>query len=200
MLRYIHGAEDDGYSVTALYYHGHSNLTTDQPERAVQEGLIGPVRYARPFGWRALGAVQPVRKVRDQRRELELRHRRLRHPQHHDPVERLHPLSRRPDRGRSGSSRARAATPPGGQAAYPHPPRLRRSIASDTELGVQGRYDDVYVDRRHTHDRVVLNYCENEQDPGPGRRLRARGRDARGGRAPATPEPCAPRRRGALRP
>ena len=30
-------------------------------------------------------------------------------------------------------------------------------FASDTTVGVQGRYDDAYVDRRHTHDRQVLN-------------------------------------------
>ena len=39
-LRFSHGTDADGYSATAMYYHGEGNLTTDQPLRAIQEGLI----------------------------------------------------------------------------------------------------------------------------------------------------------------
>jgi len=39
-LRYSTGDQADGYSVTAMYYHGLWNATTDQPERAIEEGLI----------------------------------------------------------------------------------------------------------------------------------------------------------------
>jgi len=31
---------------------------------------------------------------------------------------------------------------------------------SDTTIGLQDRFDSVYIDRRHTHDRVALAYCE----------------------------------------
>ena len=40
VLRYSAGDQTDGYSVTAMYYHGLWNATTDQPERAIEEGLI----------------------------------------------------------------------------------------------------------------------------------------------------------------
>jgi len=41
VVRYSEGDERDGYSLTAMFYHGLWNATTDQPERAVAEGLIG---------------------------------------------------------------------------------------------------------------------------------------------------------------
>ena len=40
VFRYSAGDQSDGYSVTAMYYHGLWNATTDQPERAIEEGLI----------------------------------------------------------------------------------------------------------------------------------------------------------------
>lgn len=41
VLRYSEGNERDGYSVTAMFYHALWNATTDQPERAIAQGLIG---------------------------------------------------------------------------------------------------------------------------------------------------------------
>jgi outer membrane receptor protein involved in Fe transport len=40
VLKYSVGDNIDGYSLTAMYYHGLWNATTDQPERAIEEGLI----------------------------------------------------------------------------------------------------------------------------------------------------------------
>ena len=40
VLRYSGGDDHDGYSVTAMFYHGLWNSTTDQPMRAIDEGLI----------------------------------------------------------------------------------------------------------------------------------------------------------------
>jgi outer membrane receptor protein involved in Fe transport len=40
VLRYSQGDEHDGMSLTAMYYHGLWNSTTDQPERAIAAGLI----------------------------------------------------------------------------------------------------------------------------------------------------------------
>ena len=40
-------------------------------------------------------------------------------------------------------------------------------LDSRTTVGVQARYDDIYIDRRHTHDRTVLDFCEEEQPSGP---------------------------------
>jgi outer membrane receptor protein involved in Fe transport len=41
VLRYSEGNAHDGYSVTAMLYHDLWNATTDQPERAIAQGLIG---------------------------------------------------------------------------------------------------------------------------------------------------------------
>lgn len=41
VVRYSAGDDIDGYSLTAMHYHGVWNATTDQPERAIEEGLIG---------------------------------------------------------------------------------------------------------------------------------------------------------------
>jgi outer membrane receptor protein involved in Fe transport len=41
VLRYSGGDEHDGYSLTGMFYHGLWNSTTDQPVRALSEGLIG---------------------------------------------------------------------------------------------------------------------------------------------------------------
>lgn len=41
VLRYSGGDDHDGYSVTGMFYHGLWNSTTDQPVRAIEQGLIG---------------------------------------------------------------------------------------------------------------------------------------------------------------
>jgi outer membrane receptor protein involved in Fe transport len=41
VLRYSSGDDHDGYSVTGMFYHGLWNSTTDQPLRAIDQGLIG---------------------------------------------------------------------------------------------------------------------------------------------------------------
>jgi outer membrane receptor protein involved in Fe transport len=41
VLRYSRGDNVDGFSVTGSFYHGLWNATTDQPERAIEAGLIG---------------------------------------------------------------------------------------------------------------------------------------------------------------
>lgn len=41
VMRYSVGDATDGFSLTAMEYHGTWNATTDQPERAVEQGLIG---------------------------------------------------------------------------------------------------------------------------------------------------------------
>ncbi|TWB46093.1 TonB-dependent receptor [Nitrospirillum pindoramense] len=41
VLRYSQGDRHDGFSVAAMYYRALWNATTDQPERAIAQGLIG---------------------------------------------------------------------------------------------------------------------------------------------------------------
>ena len=40
VLRYSAGDDTDGFTLTAMHYHGKWNSTTDQPERAIDAGLI----------------------------------------------------------------------------------------------------------------------------------------------------------------
>jgi len=40
VLRYSEGNATDGYSLTAMFYHDLWNATTDQPQRAITQGLI----------------------------------------------------------------------------------------------------------------------------------------------------------------
>ncbi len=42
VLRCSTGADRDGFASTAMHYHGTWNATTDQPERAIDEGRISP--------------------------------------------------------------------------------------------------------------------------------------------------------------
>lgn len=164
-LRYSHGAPDDGYDLTAMYYHGVGNFTTDQPLRALQQGLIGrygtldpsdgslsermslSAHYAtRGDGWRFTSNAYVIRNrmvlFNDFTHYLD------------DPV------------NGDQEQQTDARTTFGGSAAL----RLLKafgSITTDTSFGVQARYDDAYVDRRHTYQRTVLPYCEIAQPSGP---------------------------------
>jgi hypothetical protein len=40
VLRYSRGSQQDGYSLTGMFYHDTWNASTDQPERAIDSGLI----------------------------------------------------------------------------------------------------------------------------------------------------------------
>jgi hypothetical protein len=49
-LRYVHGSEADGYSGTMMYFHSEGRLITDQPLRAIEEGLIDRFGTLDPTG------------------------------------------------------------------------------------------------------------------------------------------------------
>ncbi|MHB8284466.1 MAG: TonB-dependent receptor [Caulobacteraceae bacterium] len=160
-LRYSHGTQDDGYSLTAMYDHSHGNLTTDQPLRAVEEGLIG--RY---------GSLDPTDGSRSERFSLSGHY--ATHGDDwsfdasayyiHSTMTLWNDFTHYLDDPVNGDQEEQTETRNtwGGQAAY----KLHLvfdGIETDTTLGLQARYDDVYVDRRHTYHRSVLNYCEDEQ-------------------------------------
>ena len=164
-LRYSHGVETDGYSLTAMYYHGNGNFTTDQPQRAISEGLID--RY---------GTLDPSDGTRNERYSLSAHYafkgdfwsfatngyyvhskQTLFNDFTHfleDPV--------KGDQEQQDENRNTG----GGGAALKLLYNFGR-IETQTSFGVQGRYDSVYVDRRHTVGRRVLNYCEQAQLSGP---------------------------------
>lgn len=164
-LRYSHAVATQGYDLTVLYYHGSGNFTTDQPLRAVQEGLIGRFGTLNPSdgthnerlsvsghyaaqanAWRFTSNAYFVHSKQtlwnDFTHFLD------------DPVN--------GDQEQQDENRDTA----GGAAAIAFDSRPFGRESTMT-LGVQARYDDIYIDRRHTRDRKVLAYCEEEQPTGP---------------------------------
>jgi len=157
--RYSDGTDDDGYSVTAMFYHGQGRLSTDQPQRALQEGLIG-----------FYGTLDPTDGDRSERWSLSAHYGatgddwQLKSNLYYihstmilwndfthllfDPVN--------GDQEEQNETRNTL----GGGVSYTRDLSLG-SIQSATTIGVQERYDSEFVDRRHTHDRVVLDYCND---------------------------------------
>jgi hypothetical protein len=157
LARLSEGSPENGYDVTFMYYKGEGFFTTDQPVRAVGEGLIS--RY---------GTLDPTDGNRSERLSLSA----------HDVVSggdwrfaasAYYVRSRmtlwnnfthfledpvRGDQEQQDETRDLA----GGTLIFISQRRLL-GLPSDTTVGVQGRYDGVYVDRRHTQNRTVLDYC-----------------------------------------
>ena len=158
LVRISQGTAANGEDLTVMYYKGDGNFITDQPERAVQEGLIGRFgtldpsdgnaserlsvsgHYDRAHGdWSFVSNAYFVRSRQtlwnDFTHFLE------------DPVN--------GDQEQQDETRNLF----GGAAAL----KLNSTwggAVSQTTFGVQERHDDIYVDRRHTRDRKDLDYCE----------------------------------------
>jgi len=158
ILRFSQGSPTHGDDLTLMYFKGDGDLTTDQPVRAVQEGLIG--RY---------GTLDPSDGNRSERLSLS-GHDTLGGADWSVVTSAYYVHSRMTlwndfthfledpvngDQEQQDETRDLA----GGAAAL----KVRSDIGAlkgQTTVGVQGRYDDVYVDRRHTRDRQDLDYCE----------------------------------------
>ena len=164
-MRYSHGDPQDGFSVTGLFYKSEGRLTTDQPLRAIQQGLITPY-----------GTLDPSDGSRSLRWSLSGDYARqgtnwsfassayfihstmtLWNDFTHfldDPVN--------GDQEQQDESRNTV----GASAAL----RLRSQLGFgdvQTTLGLQARHDDVQIDRLHTRRRQNLFYCDQEQASGP---------------------------------
>ncbi len=157
--RYSMGTDDDGYSLTGMYYKGQGRFSTDQPLRAITDGLIGrygtldPTDGAQSERWSLSGHYG----VRDDNSDLKLDAYAIHSTQvlwnnftHflNDPIN--------GDQEQQDETRNTF----GGEASYKRYARIF-GIDSDTTIGVQERFDDEYVDRRHTKERVVLDYCND---------------------------------------
>lgn len=163
--RYSHGSDLDGFSLTGMYYQSAGRLLTDQPLRAVEDGMIG-----------RFGTLDPTDASRSQRGSLSARYASagedwrlslgvyaiqssmmLRNDFTHflfDPVN--------SDQEQQDETR----TTLGGQAVYTRTLGWG-PIVTETTFGLQVRYDDALVDRRHTKSGVVLAYCEAPRPSGP---------------------------------
>jgi outer membrane receptor for Fe3+-dicitrate len=163
-LRYSHGEEADGYSLTALYYHSRGKLTTDQPEEALQDGLIG--RY---------GTLDPSDGNRSERFSLSGEYAKRGDDWSftsnayyiHSRMTLWNDFTHYLDDPVNGDQEQQDETRTtwGGAVAYKRSLMLG-PIESDFIFGLQGRYDDAYVDRRHTVQKRVLDYCNIEQADG----------------------------------
>jgi outer membrane receptor protein involved in Fe transport len=159
LLRYAHGTESDGFTLTGMYYRGEGRLSTDQPARAVNDGLI--TRF---------GTLDPTDGQFSERESLSGRYaisgdnwqvavgfygihslQTLWNDFTHllfDPVN--------GDQEQQDEDRTTA----GGEAHVLYHADIA-GIETDLLAGVQGRHDAEYVDKRHTHDRQVLDACDN---------------------------------------
>lgn len=169
MVRYVHGTVTDGYGVTAMYYKGQGRFTTDQPQRAIDEGLIGRFGTLDPTDgqfsereslsghYSASGDNWQFNTSAYLMRDNQVLWNNFTHFLN-DPVN--------GDQEQQDETRTTA----GGAASLTYHSVLW-GIPSDTTVGVQGRYDDEYVDKRHTRQRTVLDYCDVAGVPyvqGPG--------------------------------
>jgi hypothetical protein len=173
VLRYSHGTDEEGYSATAMYFHGQGNMTTDQPLRAVQEGLIGrfgtldpsdgsfserhslSVHYAtRADAWRFTSSAYYI----ESRMILwnDFTHFL------NDPVN--------GDQEQQNETR----TAVGGQAVATFDQHLG-SFENEVQIGLQLRDDSAYVNRQHTLYRKALDYCSVAQVSGPALQVAAPG-------------------------
>ena len=165
ILRYSEGSAADGASLTAMYYRSSGGLITDQPQRAVEAGLIDrfgtldPSDHSQSLRYslsgritKPLGRGQVAAALYGVRSTMTLWNNFthfLDDPAHGDQ-----------------ESQGERRTTLGGAAEYSQNDLLG-PVAIDTTIGLQARYDDVFVNRRHTlHRTTVLDYCEAEQDDG----------------------------------
>ena len=157
--RLSQGTDADGYSVTALYYKGQGRFSTDQPLRAIEDGMIA--RY---------GTLDPTDGAQSERWSLSTHYgltgddwnlAASAYAIHSTQVlwnDFTHLLFDPVNGDQEQQDETRDTF--GGALAYSQS-LILGDIRPDTTIGLQERYDTEYVDRRHTRDRVVLDYCND---------------------------------------
>jgi outer membrane cobalamin receptor len=173
VVRYSHGTDQDGYSATAMYFHGQGNLTTDQPLRAVQEGLIG-----------RFGTLDPSDGNLSERHSLSLHYAssgdtwRFKSSAYYVDSRMIlwndftHFLNDPVNGDQEQQTETRSST--GGQASLVFDQQFG-TIQNETEAGLQLRDDSAYVNRLHTLHRQPLDYCSVLQLDAPALQVAAPG-------------------------
>ncbi|MGB8841263.1 MAG: TonB-dependent receptor [Aliidongia sp.] len=157
--RYSEGDEADGYSVTAMYFKDQGRNTTDVPQRAIEDGMIGlfgtldPTDGNQSERWSLSGHYGSTGTDWALATNLYYVHSTqvLWNNFTHflfDPVN--------GDQEEQDETRNTF----GGGIAYTRDLALA-GIESSTTFGLQQRYDSAYVDRRHTKARVPLDFCKD---------------------------------------
>ncbi len=165
LLRYSQGSATDGVSLTGMYYKSAGGLITDQPLRAIEDGTIS--RY---------GTLDPYDRSKSLRYSLSAHLDKPVGPGQlavslygiRSTMTLWNNFTHYLDDPTNGDQEQQdeRRTTLGGLATYAIHTDLGR-IQSDTVFGLQGRYDNVFVDRRHTRNRRTLDYCLLEQEDGP---------------------------------
>jgi outer membrane cobalamin receptor len=187
-VRFSHGSDTEGFSLTGMYNRSAGRLETDQPLRAIQEGLIG-----------RFGTLDPTDHGRTERYSVSGHswtggdHWKFTSDAYaiHSRETLLNDFTHFLDDDVNGDQEQQDETRNvlGANAAVALGFDVG-SIHTDTTFGVQERNDSVYVDRRHTVRDVVLDYCEVEGPFPPGEVLPPPPADAPPSDGNATPVPA----------
>ncbi len=163
ILRYSHGTTADGWNVTAMYMKNDGNFTTDQPQRAIDQGLIDrwgtldptdgnsseraslSAHWAQPVGenWRLAASGYFIHSRMTLWNDFT-----------HFVDDPVNGDQEQQDEVRDTS---------GGQGSATWE-QMWGPIQNETVFGVQGRHDELYVDKRHTFQRSPLDYCSQLTD------------------------------------
>jgi outer membrane cobalamin receptor len=164
--RFSHGTDDDGYSLTGMFDESAGRLETDQPLRAIQEGLIG-----------RFGSLDPTDRGATERYSLsghyatEGEHWKFTanafgiHSREMLINDFTHFLDDPVNGDQEQQDERRDVA--GGDAALTVAFNIG-AVRTETVFGVQDRYDNVFVERRHTLHDVTLDYCMVEGPYPPG--------------------------------
>lgn len=166
VVRLSQGTAGNGFSLTAMAYASEGGLITDQPLRAVEQGLISPYGTLDPTDYsksqryslsahldRSIGPGQLSLSVYGIRSSMTLWNNFTQYLD--DPVN--------GDQEEQDETR----TTLGAAASYTASLRVL-GLETWIVAGGQARYDAVFVDRKHTFRRdTILPICYQEQDVGP---------------------------------
>ena len=157
LTHYTHGTATKGFDLTGMFYRGQWRATNDQPVAAYKEGLIS--RY---------GSLDPTDGGFSERYSLSAHYHLAGDDWKwvtsafaiHDRLTLWNNFTHYLDDPVNGDQQQQdeTRTTLGGSSVYFRQDHVGR-IRTDTQVGVQGRYDFLYVDRRHTHQRVTLPEC-----------------------------------------
>ena len=163
--RISHGDDANGYSLTGMYYQSAGKLETDQSVYAIDQGLIGrygvldPSDHGQSARWSLSGQYGATgdgwaftSDAYDVHSTMSLNNNFTHYLL--DPVN--------GDQEQQDETRDVV----GGQAAFTLAKRVF-GFQTETVVGLQERYDNIYVDRRHTlGGSIALDYCEVPAVPG----------------------------------
>lgn len=157
LSRYTYGSTKNGFDLTAMFYRGQWRATNDQPLDAYREGLIG--RY---------GSLDPMDGGFSEHYSFSAHYHLARDNWKwvtsafavHDRLTLWNNFTHYMDDPVNGDQQQQdeTRTTVGGSSVYSRQDHVGL-IRTETRVGVQGRYDFLYVDRRHTHQRITLPNC-----------------------------------------